>query len=609
MAKQIQLTIDDVKYRKWSYESADFINQLIIRKPELRLGYQGIAMIKEHNWFEDFNWNELSKRKLVAPFIPEGKENVNWKYVQRSENETKERYEMCLNNKEKDDGLFLDYTFYKGDSFDMEEGGSGLIKDEQMLFENNYKKKNRSSMYFAKQVKENDKRNKGALLLGNRSWNMNNNNNSHNNCNKNGDNNNQLNGEYGNKNNKCIKVYSSRRDKSNNNNYNKDVGNSSPFKQYIDNFKYKAIDINTFRTNNNNNDNSDSCNNNNIKLVNSSNKSVNVHNSRNTNNNNNRQLVINTKGYYRSFSNFDLNDMLMNNAQPSLSPNHLSNKCSNISLSPPQNAIITTNQKHLPPKHSSIGKRNYLEINTNTSTMFNMNSNNITTTPNTHSINKSSRNKSIPDKILGCYTTSNTNNNNNNNNYYLYSTCNNNNNNYFSLNNNNTLSERAYYTTTINNNNTYYDLESTNCNSNSNSNSSSNHKMQNQTLTIKPLNLSHNFIPIDKNSIKHKGEMTQRVKGIQVKKGNTVFTKQNKLNSNSNINCLSSKIKNNSPSKSIGKSKQCGSSFNVSGKYATIQTHLRITGVTYQSKTKRGSVKNVNHNLVYDSNSNKNYNY
>ena len=203
MAKQIQLTIDDVKYRKWSYESADFINQLIIRKPELRLGYQGIAMIKEHNWFEDFNWNELSKRKLVAPFIPEGKENVNWKYVQRSENETKERYEMCLNNKEKDDGLFLDYTFYKGDSFDMEEGGNGLIKDEQMLFENNYKKKNRSSMYFAKQVKENDKRNKGALLLGNRSWNLNNNNNSHNNCNKNGDNNNQLNGECGNKNNKC----------------------------------------------------------------------------------------------------------------------------------------------------------------------------------------------------------------------------------------------------------------------------------------------------------------------------------------------------------------------------------------------------------------------
>ena len=603
MAKQIQLTIDDVKHRKWSYESADFINQLIIRKPELRLGYQGIAMIKEHNWFEDFNWNELSKRKLVAPFIPEGKENVNCKYVQRSENGTKEKYEMYVGDKEKEDNLFWNYTFYKGDSFDIEEGDNGLIKDEQVLFENNYKKKNRSTVYFAKQVKENDKINKGGLLIGNRSWNMSSHNNS--NCNKNINTNNKVNyvhDEYQHKNNKCIKVYSSRRDKSNDNEHNKDVGNSSPFKQYIDNFKYKAIDINTFHTNNNN---KHSCSND-IKLINSSNKSVSV-NSRN--NNNNRQLVINTKGYYRSFSNFDLNDMIMNSVQSSLSPNHLSNKYSNASFSPPQNAINTTNHKHFPPKHNSIGKRNYLEINTNTATMFNMNSNNNnTTTPNTHSINKSSRNKSIPDKILACYTTSNTNNNNNN--YYLYSTtCNNN---YFSVNNNNTLSERAYYTTTINNNNTYYDLESTNCNSNSNSNSSSNHKMQNQTLTIKPLNLSNNFIPIDENSIKHKGEITQRVKGVQVKKGNTVFTKQNKLcnnNIHNNVNCLSAKIKNNSPSKSIGKQKQCASSFNVSGKYATIQTHLKITGITYQSRTKRGSAKNVNHNLVYNSNSTKNCNY
>ena len=42
LSKQVQLKSGDIP-DDWSYESADFINRLIQRKPENRLGYSGIS--------------------------------------------------------------------------------------------------------------------------------------------------------------------------------------------------------------------------------------------------------------------------------------------------------------------------------------------------------------------------------------------------------------------------------------------------------------------------------------------------------------------------------------------------------------------------------------
>jgi len=40
--------------------------------PTDRLGYgsNGMKDIKKHKWFEGFNWDELRKRTLKAPYIP-----------------------------------------------------------------------------------------------------------------------------------------------------------------------------------------------------------------------------------------------------------------------------------------------------------------------------------------------------------------------------------------------------------------------------------------------------------------------------------------------------------------------------------------------------------
>lgn len=40
--------------------------------PTERLGYgtNGMKDIKKHKWFEGFNWEELRKRTLKAPYVP-----------------------------------------------------------------------------------------------------------------------------------------------------------------------------------------------------------------------------------------------------------------------------------------------------------------------------------------------------------------------------------------------------------------------------------------------------------------------------------------------------------------------------------------------------------
>ena len=54
MAKQAQL--DEIPPFGWSKESVDFVNRLIQRKPEARLGSGGIQEVKSHSWFKKMDW-------------------------------------------------------------------------------------------------------------------------------------------------------------------------------------------------------------------------------------------------------------------------------------------------------------------------------------------------------------------------------------------------------------------------------------------------------------------------------------------------------------------------------------------------------------------------
>ena len=56
----------------WSLESVDFINKLLKRKEQERLGSKnGIKELKEHIWMKYYPWKDLSNKTLAAPFIPD----------------------------------------------------------------------------------------------------------------------------------------------------------------------------------------------------------------------------------------------------------------------------------------------------------------------------------------------------------------------------------------------------------------------------------------------------------------------------------------------------------------------------------------------------------
>jgi len=55
---------------KVSPECKNFIEKLLIKNPDNRLGTNGAEEIKAHPWFKNVNWNDLSQKKVVPPFKP-----------------------------------------------------------------------------------------------------------------------------------------------------------------------------------------------------------------------------------------------------------------------------------------------------------------------------------------------------------------------------------------------------------------------------------------------------------------------------------------------------------------------------------------------------------
>jgi serine/threonine protein kinase len=86
LSKQVQIRKAEVP-RNWSLEAADFVNQMIQRKPGKRLGFRGPEEVKGHPWFAEFDWESLSEGRIDAPFKPKNKDdnfdtkniNEDWK--------------------------------------------------------------------------------------------------------------------------------------------------------------------------------------------------------------------------------------------------------------------------------------------------------------------------------------------------------------------------------------------------------------------------------------------------------------------------------------------------------------------------------------------------
>ena len=110
--KQAKIKKDEIP-ENWSLNAVDFINKLLIRKGDKRLGHSGIIELKTHPWMEDIAWELLSQKKIKPPFVPNGSENYDKKYCEGEDEigeETIERYQIYAQNDLYPD-VFKNYTF------------------------------------------------------------------------------------------------------------------------------------------------------------------------------------------------------------------------------------------------------------------------------------------------------------------------------------------------------------------------------------------------------------------------------------------------------------------------------------------------------------------
>ena len=130
----------------WSKESVDFINKLLLRKPNKRLGYKnGINELKKHIWFKDIDWEKLEKKEIEAPFLPDkNSENFDKEYCEEIYNvseETIERYRQYIA-----DELFPDV--FQGYTFCNWNVGEQILIERHKQFKN--KNKNIKKEYISK---------------------------------------------------------------------------------------------------------------------------------------------------------------------------------------------------------------------------------------------------------------------------------------------------------------------------------------------------------------------------------------------------------------------------------------------------------------------------
>ena len=62
-----EITINNT-ITNFSKSCIDFLNKLIISDPKKRIGFKDINELKNHSWFEGFDWNNFEKRQIDSPF-------------------------------------------------------------------------------------------------------------------------------------------------------------------------------------------------------------------------------------------------------------------------------------------------------------------------------------------------------------------------------------------------------------------------------------------------------------------------------------------------------------------------------------------------------------
>ena len=67
--EEVQIKNNEIP-KGWSSEIVDFVNKLLIKNPDNRLGSKGFSELKFHPWLRFYDWKSTYLKKEKAPFIP-----------------------------------------------------------------------------------------------------------------------------------------------------------------------------------------------------------------------------------------------------------------------------------------------------------------------------------------------------------------------------------------------------------------------------------------------------------------------------------------------------------------------------------------------------------
>ncbi|CAK65886.1 unnamed protein product (macronuclear) [Paramecium tetraurelia] len=108
LAKQIQIKENTPGI---SNKAIDFVNKLLIRKPQQRLGFNGIDEILNHSWLHNFPWGKLLNKEIRSLYVP-GSIDGNYDFQSQisADSDPSEDSSMVLRRKSVQ-GLFEGYKF------------------------------------------------------------------------------------------------------------------------------------------------------------------------------------------------------------------------------------------------------------------------------------------------------------------------------------------------------------------------------------------------------------------------------------------------------------------------------------------------------------------
>ena len=156
LLRQAEIKPNEIE-ENWSKESADFINNLLKRKPEKRLGFNGIYELKNHPWVKYYPWELIIDKNLPAPFVPENKDNFDKQYcesIDKVNEETKSRYEEILMSS-KNFEIFKDFYYNKEEVIEKNDNNK-LIEAKKNINELVDKKSEDINISFSENVDLND---------------------------------------------------------------------------------------------------------------------------------------------------------------------------------------------------------------------------------------------------------------------------------------------------------------------------------------------------------------------------------------------------------------------------------------------------------------------